>query len=225
MGSLRTGMLAVLLAVPAAVSAQSDQSDRVDESTMHRQNDGSDRVDESSMHRQNQVGQPQSAKSSAEKNQDDLSPEEARLVVQLHHVNQMEIEVGKLASTKGQHPKVRQYGNRLVRDHTQDDQRVTAFAKQRELSLDSAAQAQNAEQRASMQKHQALMEKLDGLSGAEFDREFLNAMATGHEQVITQVRDARTQVQDPQLRALIDRLLPQLEQHRNTAKRLLESAG
>jgi putative membrane protein len=192
---------------------------------MHRQNDGSDRVDESSMHRQNQVGQPQSAKSSAEKNQDDLSPEEARLVVQLHHVNQMEIEAGKLASTKGQHPKVRQYGNRLVRDHTQDDQRVTAFAKQRELSLDSAAQAQNAEQRASMQKHQALMEKLDGLSGAEFDREFLNAMATGHEQVITQVRDARTQVQDPQLRALIDRLLPQLEQHRNTAKRLLESAG
>ena len=224
MRSLRTGMLAVALAIPAAVSAQSDESKQIDESTMHRQNDESNRVDESAMH-QNQVGQPQSAKTTTERKQDELTPEEARLVVQLHHVNQMEIEVGKLASTKGQNPKVRQYGNRLVKDHGQDDQRVTAFAKQRELSLDSAAQAQNAEQRASMQKHQALMEKLDGLSGAEFDREFLNAMATGHEQVITQVRDARPQVQDPQLRALIDRLLPQLEQHRNTAKRLLETNG
>jgi putative membrane protein len=200
---LQTGICAIALALPAGALAQTMN----EEPTPGGPNQ--------------QAGQRQSTKSSAEHKE--LTPEETRLVVQLHHVNQMEIEAGKLAATKSTNANVKQYGNRLVRDHSAADMRVTAFAKQRDLNLESAAQAQNPEQRAAMQKHQAMMDKLTAASGADFDREFLSAMATGHEEVISQVQDAQSRVQDPQLKALVDRLLPQLQQHRDTARRLLEA--
>src|SRR5215468_4437651 len=44
-----------------------------------------------------------------------------QILSKMHQVNQMEIDIGKLAEQKSQDPEVQRYGRRLVRDHEMGD--------------------------------------------------------------------------------------------------------
>src|SRR4051812_23965263 len=62
-----------------------------------------------------------------------LSTDETKIVSHLHHVNQMEIDLGKWAQKSGTGG-VKSYGESLVTDHTSADKDLTSFAKQHNLS-------------------------------------------------------------------------------------------
>src|SRR5262245_28787516 len=57
-----------------------------------------------------------------------LSDGEIAILAHVHHVNQMEIELGKLAERRGT-AGVKRYAEKLVRDHQTADKEVAAFAK------------------------------------------------------------------------------------------------
>lgn len=62
----------------------------------------------------------------------------SQLINKLHHVNQMEIEVGNLAQTHAKSAKVKQFGETLVKDHTKADKDVMDFAKNNNIVLSEA---------------------------------------------------------------------------------------
>jgi putative membrane protein len=86
--------------------------------------------------------------------------------------NMAEIELGKLAQQKAANAQVKQYGEMMVRDHTMAGDELKQ-AVQGEIQLHEQMD----------EKHRDLAQKLQGLSGAEFDREYMNAMVDGHEEV------------------------------------------
>jgi putative membrane protein len=146
---------------------------------------------------------------------------EAQTLVKLHQANLMEMEAGGMAASRARSGKVRQYGEQLIKDHRQADNTVQAFAKRKGVDLDSA---ENAPPEPAGQARSG-MDALRDLSGTEFDRGFLTAMVNDHDDTIRMVRNARSQTQDPEFRALLNKLLPVLQQHRDLAQRLLRTTG
>ena len=142
----------------------------------------------------------------------------------------MEMEAGGLAASRAQSGKVKRYGEQLIKDHRQADNNVMAFAKRNGIDLQSvpsvsAKQSDESDNEGDEHAMSSGMERLRKLSGAEFDRAFLTQMVSDHDDALRMVRNARSQTPDAELRALLNKLTPVLQQHRDLAQRLLRTTG
>lgn len=143
----------------------------------------------------------------------------AELLSRIHTTNMQEIEVGKLAVEKGTSDRVREFGERLVKDHTKADAEVQDLAKQLNVTLREPV-ARSAAEKDSMKKHKELGSKLRAMSASRFDDEFLTAMAEGHAEAVRMLSEARTEV--ARVDTFVQRLLPTLREHEHIANRASE---
>jgi len=148
-----------------------------------------------------------------------LAPSDGRIVARLHAINQEEISAGKMAETNGYAQAVRDFGATLVSDHQAADQTLLAYAKK--AGIDPNAMPQDIASK--MEAEHAKVEHLRPLTGQRFDQEFAQTMRDGHAQVIALVQTTVPQVSSPELRALLNGLLPTLRAHYETAARLASS--
>lgn len=74
-----------------------------------------------------------------------------------------------------------------------------------------------------MAEHQATMDKLRNLKGADFDREFARVMVKDHQRAIDELTKARSQISDTDTVSLIDKMLPKLKQHLSMGQKLQDS--
>ncbi len=159
-------------------------------------------------------------------------PSKAKLVRKLHRTNSMEIRAGGLAQENSANEGVQSYGKNLVDDHMKADVEVLNLASKMGLSLvepgapvGDSARSQDAKAKEDAE-HMAKMEELKSLKGAAFDRQFLAMMAKGHAKVIDEVKTARASMADSdELAVLLDKVLPTLQKHEDSAKRLLNKTG
>ena len=94
-----------------------------------------------------------------------------------------EVQLGQLASQKASSPDVKQFGQMMVKAHTQSNNELKQIASQ--LNVQVPAQLDD--------EHRELHERLSKLQGAEFDREYMNAMVEDHEEVINKLEDRANQ--------------------------------
>jgi len=85
------------------------------------------------------------------------------------------------------------------------------------------------QQSAEMEKHlkeqQQLLERLEKAQGEDFDREFADAIVEAHRKTIDRLNDAKDVLANPEVRDLVDRTLPILENHQRDAEQLESTAG
>jgi putative membrane protein len=144
------------------------------------------------------------------------APSDSAAVLQkLHHANQMEIEMGKLAQEKGESKGVKAFGKALVKDHTAADKKVMALAKQQKVELPETMPPMADDK----------MAKLKMASGAEFDRLFAQAMLEDHQKDVDECKTAHDAATDAKLKKLLASTIPVLEKHRDTAKKLVDSTA
>ena len=139
----------------------------------------------------------------------------------LHHVNLEEIDAGKLAQQKGTTRDVKDYGATLVRDHTKGDQDVKALATK--MNVDLEAMKDDARHREKQQVMQNKMDQLQKMSGKDFDKAFAQMMVNGHREAIEMVKTARIDAK-PELKSLLDKTLPVLQKHEDTANDILNKS-
>ena len=150
-----------------------------------------------------------------------LSDGDYTLLAHHHNVNLMEIDMGKMAKERGSARAVKAYGTTLITDHTKADKQSQALAKKKGASLvDHALPAGDETARAEHDKAMATMERLRGLEGEEFDREFLTAMVEDHTKELAKVDAALATVTDPQLKAHLKKVRPTLKKHADKARAL-----
>ena len=154
---------------------------------------------------------------------ENLSPRQAQsptatereTLQKLHDANQMEIEMGGLAKQKGSSKAVRQFGVRLVADHTQAEKKIEAYLRKRGVDIrtfaTTAADAEHA--------------MVGAKSGVEFDRAFALRMIADHTKVIELVEGAMKETGDDDLRAFYDELLPTLQAHKRTAQEIVAASA
>ena len=140
----------------------------------------------------------------------------ASILEQMHQANLKEIAVGKLAEEKASSDEVRAYAVQLVNDHTNADQMVTATAQKKGARLhDSAAGRENAHGKSAGRK-------LSSASGAQFDRLFLEQTSADHKKLISELQQEREDATDDDIEALIDKIVPILQQHNDLAQILMK---
>jgi putative membrane protein len=92
--------------------------------------------------------------------------------------NLAEVQLGQMATEKAADNDVKAYGQMMVKDHTKANDELKQVASQ--LKVQPPAQVD--------QKHKDLADKLSKLQGAQFDREYVNAMVQGHQEVLGKLR-------------------------------------
>jgi putative membrane protein len=69
------------------------------------------------------------------------------------------------------------------------------------------------------------MKKLEGLSGTDFDRDFVKMAVNDHEKDIKEFEKASKDLDDADLKAFATKMVPKLQEHLSQAKSLQASVG
>jgi putative membrane protein len=117
-------LAAFLLVGPFAISAGGLSA----QDTTQAKKDGQQR---DSTYQQN----PQANTYTNTQSQDQTQLSDEQVVMKMHHTNQMEIRVARLAQSHASSSKVKSLASRLVRDHQANDKKVVALAKQLNITL------------------------------------------------------------------------------------------
>jgi len=125
-----------------------------------------------------------------------------------------EVNAGNLAQKNSDNADVKNFGQMLVADHGKHLAAVGDLAKSMGISVpDQPPAAEKAE-----------ADKLKKLSGAAFDREFVNHMVEGHKMAIT-AYEAEAKAGNADTSALAQKTLPALQHHLEMAEALQKALG
>jgi putative membrane protein len=141
----------------------------------------------------------------------------AAILDRIHQANLKEIAAGKIAETKASSTEVRAYADQLIKDHTSADQMVTATAQKMGARLRDPA----TDRRKTANGKQA-EQKLSSANGAQLDRVFLEQTSADHKKLMSELKQARDDASDDDIEALIDKIMPILQQHQDLAEILMK---
>jgi putative membrane protein len=140
--------------------------------------------------------------------QTSLSADEVQTLNKLHVSNLREIAAGELATKRARTEPVKNFGELLIKHHTQADRELQAFASRAGVKL---------------AEHKTDLGELEKtFNPANFDRYFADQMAREHREAIATVEAAMGKAANPDLKALLDKTLPQLKQHYKIAVQLVQ---
>lgn len=131
-------------------------------------------------------------------------------VMKVAHGSLAEVELGQLASQRAQDPAVKQFGQRMVTEHGQAYEELTQLAQSKGMSLPTALSA----------THAALRDRLASLSGADFDRAYMDEMLKDHVKDVAEFERASQRLEDSDARAWAGKTVPVLRDHLAQARSL-----
>jgi putative membrane protein len=119
-----------------------------------------------------------------------------------------EVKLGKLATEKASDPDVKQFGQKMVDDHTKAGDELKQIASGKSISLPTDLNA----------KDQALYDRLSKLSGSEFDKEYMSHMVSDHKTDVSEFKKESDRGSDSDLKSFASKTLPTLESHLQMAE-------
>lgn len=133
-------------------------------------------------------------------------------VTQASSSNMFEIAAGTMAVQKSTNADVKAFGQHMMTDHGTAATEMANLANQKGWTIPSSM----------LQKHQANLNTLSGLSGAAFDKQFADMMVMSHQETITlfDMADNDNGVPDADLRSFASGKLPTLKHHLEEATQL-----
>lgn len=126
----------------------------------------------------------------------------------------IEANLGQLAQTAAAGQDVKDLGQMLVTDHTQDYQQLQSLAQQANLTVPTAIDAEH---------NKKMIEPFQKLKGAAFDKKYESEMVAGHQKAIEVYTKEAKDAQNPALKSYAEATLPVLEKHLAGAKDLMKT--
>lgn len=135
--------------------------------------------------------------------------------------NQVDIDAGNLAKKKASHKDVQAYAHRMIGEHTDVNKQATELVTRLKVTPQDNAISKSLQ--ADGKKNLA---KLNGLSGNEFDKAYIEGEVKLHQQVID-VADNQLvpNVKNEELKALLLKVRPALVSHLEHAQQIQASLG
>jgi putative membrane protein len=137
-----------------------------------------------------------------------LAPADSMFVRKAAEGGMAEVKLGQLAKEKGSNQAVRNFGDRMVRDHSKANDQLRNVASKKGVSLRDSLNATD----------KALYDRLSKLSGDAFDKAYMRAMITDHEEDVSEFRQESQTAKDPDVRQFASQTLPTLVEHLRSAK-------
>lgn len=148
-----------------------------------------------------------------------LSQSDRQFVMQAAMAGMAEVQAGELAAQKSSSPQARAFAQRMVEDHTKANQQLMTLAKARGVTPPDELD----------RTHRQAMERLQKLSGTEFDRAYMKNQIDDHQKAVSLYEQQAKNGRDAELKSFATRQLPTLREHlemaRNDARQLDAAAG
>ena len=149
-----------------------------------------------------------------EKLEDSNTDEAAEFAVEAADLGLLEVQLSTLALTKASSPQVKQFAQMMVDDHTKANNELKTLAQTKNISLPTVLSD------ASQRKFDNLNEK----TGAEFDKEYMDAMVKDHKEAIDEFEDEAEDGKDAEIKSWAAGKLTALRHHLETAEKAQEVA-
>lgn len=110
-----------------------------------------------------------------------------------------EVAMGKMAEKQGQSSEVKDFGKRMVTDHSKANKELMALAKKKGVTLDTSS-------------------KPEKMSDSDFDKSYMDEMVKDHEKDVAAFEKEAKNGQDADVKAWAKQTLPTLKSHLKMAK-------
>ena len=131
--------------------------------------------------------------------------------------NAAEIGTSKIAQEKGTSSEVRDFAKMMVDDHTAMQKEADELATR--VNLVPAPPPQAEQKRAA--GDQMVQQLSSTAKGPEFDRAYIQGQVQAHQQTLAELQQLQTQVTDnADVKALIDKAIPKVQQHLERAQQI-----
>lgn len=137
-----------------------------------------------------------------------MSSADHKFVMNAAKGGKAEVELGSFANQQATNPAVKQFGERMVKDHTEANNRLQQIAQQKGMTLPNDL-PDDAKQ---------LKERLTSMKGPEFDRTYMQNMVEDHQKDVAEFQKEADQGQDPDIKNFAATTLPTLKEHLQLAQ-------
>lgn len=144
-----------------------------------------------------------------------LSSKASEFVKEASQANMAEISLAQLAQQKSQSSDVKNLAQMIQRDHQQAEAKLQTIAQAHGMTLD---QNPSWSQRRSQ-------EKLEKLTGADFDQQYTKDMLEGHVANIKKFQKASQKIEDTDVKQYAQDCLPTLQAHLNHTEVAARAVG
>jgi putative membrane protein len=135
--------------------------------------------------------------------------------------NQVDIDAGKLAQTKGSNADVKAFGKQMVTDHTGVNKQATALVTKLKVTPED-----NATSKSLKQGGEDNLKNLRTLKGAAFDKAYVDHEVAYHQAVLDAVdKTLLPNAKNEELKALLVKVRPAFVAHLEHAKHLQSTLG
>ena len=119
-----------------------------------------------------------------------------------------EVQLGELAQKNAASDAVKQFGQRMAQDHGKAGEELKQLASAKGVQLPTALD----------RKHTQDMARLQKLSGADFDREYMKHMVDDHKKDVGEFQKQAKSGRDEQIKSYASKTLPTLQDHLKQAQ-------
>lgn len=149
------------------------------------------------------------------------APNDAQIASIVVTANQVDIDAGKLAQSRGSNSEVKAFGKQMVTDHTAVNKQANALAKKLKLKPQDNPTSQSL--KSGGEKN---LKRLEKLKGAAFDKAYVEHEIAYHQQVIDAINKTLIpNAKNEELKKLLTTGLPLFEGHLQHAKQIQSSLG
>jgi putative membrane protein len=120
-----------------------------------------------------------------------------------------EVEMGKLAEQKSKNAEIKNFGRMMVKDHSDAGKELMALASKKNITLPT-----------DMGTHKSTYNRLNGLSGADFDTAYVDEMTADHQKDVSAFQTQADNATDPEVKAFAAKVLPLITKHMEVIKEM-----
>ena len=135
--------------------------------------------------------------------------------------NQVDIDAGRLAESKGASKEVKDFGKQMVTDHTGVNQQAAALVKKLNVTPEDNPTSQSLKTGGAEN-----VKKLEALKGADFDKAYIAHEVAYHQQVLEAIDNTLVpNAKNAELKGLIVKVRPAFVGHLEHAKQIQSKLG
>jgi putative membrane protein len=132
-----------------------------------------------------------------------LSASDSKFIKEAAVGGMEEVQLGQMAAQKASDPDVKNFGQRMVDDHSKANDQLKQVAAQKGVTVPSSLPA-------SKQKD---VDKLSKLNGAAFDKAYVKMMVDDHKKDVAEFKKTSTSAKDSDVKSFASTTLPTLQDH------------
>ena len=149
------------------------------------------------------------------------SPSDAQIASIVVTANQVDIDAGKLAESKGSNADIKAFGKQMVTDHTGVNKQAVALVTKLKVMPEDNPTSQSLKKGGEVN-----VKNLKALSGAAFDRAYIEHEVAYHQQVIDALdKTLIPSAQNAELKSLLVSVRPAFVAHLEHAKMVQATVG